>query len=373
MSDPTGAQSSADDQRILSRAVDVAVRLGLVLALVAWCVAIMAPFVIPVVWAVIIAVAVHPVYCRLRAGLGGRPRLAAGLLAGLGLILLIAPTLMLGETLVSGSQALAARLDRERLAIPVPPESVRAWPLVGAAAYELWARAAENLSSVLAPLRPQLVPLGTRLLRTAAGVGLAFLQSLLSIAVAGALLANDAGAGRVTGAIARRVAGERGAEFADLAGATVRSVAVGILGVALIQSALAGLGFVIVGIPGAGLWALLGLLLCVVQIGLLPVTLPIVIYVFATAEPWIAIAFAIWSVLVSLLDNALKPLLLGRGARVPTLVIFLGSIGGFLWAGIVGLFVGAVVLVLGYTLFRAWLGLETGTAEAGAPANREGD
>ena len=235
---------------------------------------------------------------------------------------------------------------------------------MGEAAYDLWSRATQNLMSVLAPIRPQLVKLGTGVLSMAAGLGFALLQSVLAIVVAGVLLANDAGAGQVARAIGLRVAGERGAEFVELAGATVRSVAQGVLGVALIQSALAALGFLAVGIPGAGLWALIGLLLCVVQIGLLPVTLPIVIYVFATANTWVAVVFTVWTVLVSLLDNVLKPILLGRGVRVPTIVIFLGSIGGFLSAGIVGLFVGSVVLVLGYTLFRAWLDPQAAVDEA---------
>ena len=147
----------------------------------------------------------------------------------------------------------------------------------------------------------------------------------------------------------------------------MQSVAQGILGVALIQSLLAGLGFLAVGVPGAGLWALVGLLLCVVQIGLLPLALPIVIYVFWTAEPLVAVLFTVWTVLVSLLDNVLKPLILGRGVQVPTLVIFLGSIGGFLSAGIIGLFVGPVVLVLGYTLFSAWLEQAPPSSEAPEP------
>jgi predicted PurR-regulated permease PerM len=287
------------------------------------------------------------------------------LLTLLGLVVLIVPVVLLGETLVEGTQSLAERLHDETFTIPVPPEGVREWPLVGEEVYEYWAGASENLGSTLETLRPQIVAFGSWLLATAAGAGFAFLQSVLSILIAGVLLANDAGGSRVARSIAGRLAGERGAEFADLAGATVQSVAQGILGVALIQSFLAGLGFLVVGVPGAGLWALIGMLLCVVQIGLLPVALPIVIYVFSTAEPLAAGLFTVWTILVSLLDNVLKPLILGRGVKVPTLVIFLGSIGGFLSAGIIGLFVGPVVLVLGYTLFRAWL-------EEGPEVAREG-
>ena len=156
-------------------------------------------------------------------------------------------------------------------------------------------------------------------------------------------------------AIARRLAGDRGAEYAALGQATVPSVARGILGVALIQSLLAGLGFLAVGLPAAGLLAILCLLLAVVQIGPALVLIPAVIYVFTTAETLTAIVFLVWCVFVGLLDNVLKPILLGRGVKVPILVIFVGAIGGFLASGIIGLFTGSVVLALSYTLFKAWL------------------
>jgi predicted PurR-regulated permease PerM len=271
------------------------------------------------------------------------------------LLILIAPTLLLGETLAGGVRALAAGVSEGRIAIPAPPEGVRDWPLVGNTIYAQWSTAARDLQSVLEPLQPQLVGAATWLLRAAAGAGFAFLLTVLAIVVAGVLLANDSGGGRAAEAIGRRLAGERGREFTQLAGATVRSVAQGILGVALIQATLAGLGFLAVGIPAAGLVALVGMLCCVIQIGLLPVTLPAVIWVFSTEETVVAVLFTIWTVVVSLLDNVLKPILLGRGVQVPMLVIFLGSLGGFLASGIIGLFVGSVVLVLGYTLFRAWL------------------
>jgi predicted PurR-regulated permease PerM len=156
-------------------------------------------------------------------------------------------------------------------------------------------------------------------------------------------------------AIAMRLAGERGIEYAELAGDTIRSVARGILGVALIQSLLAGLGFLAVGLPAAGFLALLCLLLAVVQVGPAPIVVPVIIYVFATADTLTAILFLIWSAIVLISDNILRPILLGRGVRVPMIIIFIGAIGGLLTSGIVGLFVGAVVLALGYTLFLAWL------------------
>ena len=162
--------------------------------------------------------------------------------------------------------------------------------------------------------------------------------------------------------MASRLAGERGVELANLAEATIRSVVQGIVGVALIQSILAGLGFMVVGLPAAGLWALLVLVGAVVQLPVTLVIIPPVLIVFSQASTPVAVAFTIWCVFVSLIDNVLKPLLFGRGAQVPTLVIFVGAIGGMLAMGILGLFVGAVVLALGYQILAAWLAEETATA-----------
>jgi predicted PurR-regulated permease PerM len=169
--------------------------------------------------------------------------------------------------------------------------------------------------------------------------------------------------------IARRLAGERGPQLADLAEATVRGVARGLLGVAVVQSLLAGVGMVLAGVPAAGLWTLLCLFLCVVQIGAGLVLVPAVIYVFVTGSTTTAVLFLVWSVFVMLIDNVLKPMLMGRGLQVPMVVVFLGAIGGMLAWGIVGLFVGSVILVLGYKLFVGWLAPErVGLAPPGAPA-----
>ncbi len=181
------------------------------------------------------------------------------------------------------------------------------------------------------------------------------MQFVLAILIAGALLANSEAAGRATRAVANRLAGERGLEFASVAEQTVRSVASGILGVALIQALLAGLGFLVAGVPAAGLLTLICLVFGVIQLGVVIVLIPVVIYLFSTADMVTAVGFLIWAILVAPVDNILKPILLGRGVDVPMLIIFVGAIGGFLNAGIIGLFTGAVVLALGYKLFLAWL------------------
>lgn len=351
----TAAQHLEKDKAFLNRALEVTIRVGLVALLLAWCFEIVRPFVIPVIWGMIIAVATYPGYRWLEAKLGGRNVVAAVMMTLLGLVLLIGPTVLLGGTLVDSAQTLAADLSDGTLSLPPPPEKVAHWPVIGESLYGFWALASTNLEEALGRLSPYLQKVGTWLLAMAAGAGLGILEFIFAIIIAGVLLAKARGGTVATDAIALRLAGERGPEFADIAQRTVRGVARGILGVALIQSILAGLGFLAVGLPAAGLLALICLLLAVVQIGVFPILIPVVIHVFATSDPVTAVIFAIWCFIVGITDNVLKPFLLGRGSPVPMIVIFVGAIGGFLASGIIGLFVGAVVLSLGYILFLAWL------------------
>lgn len=351
MTQPAGT----DDKAYLNRALETSIRLGLVALLAVWCFRIVEPFIIPLVWGLIIAVASYPGFVRLRGLLGGQRVLAGVAFVLIALVVLVVPAALLGGTIAHGAGSLVEGFDQGTIRIPAPPAGVADWPLVGEPIHGFWAAAAQNLESALLEVAPQVRATISWVLSMAAGLGLGLLQFIFAIVIAGVLLVQDQAGRRATCAIARRLAGERGVQFAGLAEATVRSVTRGILGVALIQSLLAGLGFLVVGVPAAGLWALLCLLLSVVQIGIFPVTIPILIYVFSKVEPMTFILFLVWSIFIGTLDNILKPILLGRGVAVPMAVIFVGAIGGFITSGIIGLFVGSVVLVLGYKLFLAWL------------------
>jgi predicted PurR-regulated permease PerM len=149
----------------------------------------------------------------------------------------------------------------------------------------------------------------------------------------------------------------------ELSQATVKSVVTGILGIAVIQSLLAGLGFMVMGVPAAGLLAFICLILAIVQIDILIILIPLSIYAFSVAGTGAAIAFLVWNIAVGLINNVLKPILLAKGVNAPMAVIFIGAIGGMLHYGIIGLFVGAVIMVLGYTLFIAWLKPDTDSVE----------
>jgi predicted PurR-regulated permease PerM len=226
--------------------------------------------------------------------------------------------------------------------------------MIGAPLKDLWLMASRDLSELLKEFTPQIKSALPGVLSATAGLGATVLQLLLSIVVSGVLLANAQPAYEFTRSLANRLFGEKGPEFQELIGSTIRSVTFGIIGVAVIQSVCAAVGFLVVGLPAVGLWAVLFLIAAVLQFGMV-VLIPAVIYVFATASTTKAVIFLIWCIIVGLMDNVLKPILLGRGAAVPILVVFLGAIGGFVAMGIIGLFVGAIALSVGYKLFLAWL------------------
>ncbi|MGI9590579.1 MAG: AI-2E family transporter [Myxococcota bacterium] len=349
------ADPSAEDNRFLQRTIEVGIRVGLIVLLVAWCILILRPFIQPLVWGLVIAVAVHPIYARVERGLGGRSRSAAALLVLAALLLLIGPTVALTASLVETATNLAGELHGGTFAVPPPPSFVADWPVVGQPLNEFWTLANQNLESALRKVGPQLKTIGIWLVSTGATTGIGIVMFIVSILIAGVLLANGAAVGAAADGISRRLAGEQGSALLGLARDTVQNVTRGILGVALIQSLLAGVGMLAVGVPAAGLWTLLVLVLAVIQLPPLLVMIPVILYVFSTSSTVVAVIFAIYSAAVMLSDNVLKPMLMGRGASVPVLVIFMGAIGGFMLEGIIGLFTGAVVLALSYTLFHAWL------------------
>ncbi len=350
-----------------AKVTEIVIRLAVLALLLIWCFRIIQPFLIPVVWGMIIAVAIHPLYRRLATLMGGRHKLAATLITLLFLVLLMGPALMLTQLLVENVATLAQHVHAEHITIPMPPESVKEWPVIGEPVTKLWSLAATNLTEALSLVQPQLKAFGVWLVGIAASAGIGLIMFVFSVIIAGAMLAHSAGSHRVVHGIARRLLGDgKGDEMADLAEKTIRSVTRGVLGVAVIQALLAGIGFAVAGVPGAGIWALLCLISATVQLGVGPIVIPVVIYVFMTGDPLTAGLFLVWNAIVLLLDNVLKPLLLGRGVDVPMLVIFLGSIGGMLLMGIVGLFIGAVVLALGYKMMQGWMQVETKAPGSGA-------
>jgi predicted PurR-regulated permease PerM len=279
-----------------------------------------------VAWGVIIAIVGYPAYCRLQKLLGGRGSYASILFTVLLLAVLIVPVVLLAETLIESFQSLAVRVQNGTVTIPPPPSRIATVPIIGKPLSDLWSLASTNFSAALQTLAPQLKRAAAGLLSASAGVGLGVLQFFVSILIAGFLLANSSQGAGVSRKLAIHLFSNRAAEFEALAVATVRSVTTGILGVALIQSLFAGAGFVVVRLPGAGLWTLLFLIAAVLQVGGL-MLIPALIYVFATASTTKAVLFLIWCIIVGH-GRVLSRCCLDVGP-VPLIVVFLGAIGGF--------------------------------------------
>jgi predicted PurR-regulated permease PerM len=361
---------SPQTSRSVTGMVEILIRLAAILALVVWCFAIIRPFIGPVAWGIIVAVALAAPFARLETALGGRSGVAATLLVVATVVLIFVPALQLSETLVTGARKAADLIDSGELAVPPPPEKVADWPLVGGPVHRFWKLASWNLESAIKQIEPQLKLLSGWLLSAARSAGLGALLFFLSLIVSGVILANRESATAFGQLFARRIAGSRGDEILELARCTTVSVATGIVGVAMIQAVLAGIGCMAAGVPGAGLVAMIVLVAAVVQVPVSLVLLPIVLYVYSQASTMVFVLFLVWSLVVGSLDNFLKPLMFGRGAKVPTLVIFLGAIGGMMSSGIIGLFTGSVVLAVGFELFRSWL-YETTEPVAAIEGGRE--
>jgi predicted PurR-regulated permease PerM len=343
-----------DNRGYLNRAVEVSTRIGLVILLAAACFLILRPFLPLITWGIIIAISVYPGYRRLQLGLRGRRVLSSVLITLLLLAFLVCPLILLAGTLVGGIQTFTAHLKNGTPVIPPPPASIETWPVIGVPLKSAWSLASTNITAALRNFAPQIKSAVSELLSASAAIGFTVLQFALSIVVAGVLLANVVSASRAAHSFANRIFGDRGPEFERLVSSTIRSVTTGILGVALLQSLLAALGFLVAGLPGAGMWAIMFLIAAVLQVGAL-ILIPSVIYMFAISSVTKAVLFTVWCLFVALVDNVLKPVLLGRGAPVPIVVVFLGAIGGFVAMGLIGLFVGAIILSVGYKLFIAWL------------------
>jgi predicted PurR-regulated permease PerM len=343
------------DKSFVSNVVESALRVGLLFILAVWSYEIVKPFAVPVIWGAIIAVAAMPLTLKLESHLGGRRTLAAALvtLSFMGVLLLLF-TLVANST-IGPARSLASSLAEGHLHVPAPPDDVASWPLIGEKLHEMWALASTNLKDALVQIQPQLQTAGGHLLSAVGGGVTSFLLFLVSLVVAGVFMARADTAGGAVQSLATRVVGEQGREWALLCAATVRSVLKGVIGVAVIQTLLIAIGLFAMGIPGAGLWSVLILLVGIAQLPTLLVLAPIIVYVFSVAETTPAVIFTVWSILAGFSDTLLKPMLMGRGVDIPMPIILLGAIGGMISFGIIGLFAGAVVLAIWYRLFQAWM------------------
>jgi predicted PurR-regulated permease PerM len=344
--------------------IQLVIRLGLLAFLLFWAFLIIRPFVPILTWSIVLAVALYPIFIILSRLLGGRPKLAATLITIINLGIVIGPATWLGLNAVDGLKEFAGNLSAGNLAVPSPPEAVKNWPLIGPQLYERWDQATNNVRAVLRDVAPYLKPVAAALLALAGNVGVGTLKFLLSVALAGVLFpyASQLVAGGRS--FLSRIVPEQSEHFLELAGATIRAVSQGVIGVAIIQALLAGIGFKLAGIPSAGLLAFAVLLLTIVQIGGAIVMFPVIIWIWLDKEFTTALLLTLFLGIVGVLDNVLKPLVMGRGLSTPTLVIFVGVIGGTLAHGLVGLFIGPIILSLAWELTVAWIRADRTSAAA---------
>ncbi len=342
---------------------DVMIRMFLIVLIVGWCLAIMTPFFHIILWGIIIGIALMPVHKSLSKKLGGKPKLASTLIVLIALAIILVPSWLFIDSVVHGILTLKADYKAGTLTIPPPSENVKTWPVIGGQLYDAWSSGSEGLKGFLLQYKEQLSGFFKVIAKGLMGNLSAILQMAGAVIIAGVLLVVE-GVGEGMRRFFRKAAGVRGDEFADITKMTVGNVVKGVLGVALIQSFAVGLGFLLAGIPLAGLWTLLVFILAVLQIPPPLVIIPVVVYMFSIKETTPAVLWTIYLLAAGFSDNVLKPILLGKGAPVPMLVIFMGVVGGFIFSGFIGLFTGAIIMSIGYKLFLGWLG----SGNTGEPA-----
>jgi len=346
-------KSSSRDQ-VMETGVELTIRLGVLGLLLFFSFLLVRPFISIAIWSVVLTVALYPVYSSIVDLLGGRRRLAAALLTLLSLLIVIGPATWLVFGLIESVRILSERFDPSALSLPPPLETVRSWPLIGTQIYQFWDLASNNLQAALAKIAPHLKPIGSSLLEIASDAGTGAIKFFIAIVIAG--FAYSPAPSLVDGILkfSRRLAKERGEEFVQLAGATIRAVSRGVIGISALQAFLAGLGLMVAGVPGASLITSAVLIFGIIQIGPSIVLVPVIIWSWTVMDTITALLFTAYMIPVNLLDNVLRPLVMGRGLQTPVLVILVGVIGGTISYGITGLFLGPIILAVIWELLVAW-------------------
>jgi len=302
------------EQRLATPLLDVLIRAGLILTMVMLCYQVLSPFLTLMVWALILAVTLYPLHQALASKLGGKQGLTATLLVVVGIVIIVAPTAMLLSALGDSVQQLVHDVQNNTLKIPAPRPGVATWPVVGKKLYNVWSQAHADLPALVQSMQPKIGELAKTALGVVASIGGGVLQFLAAFILAGIIMAFGQAGSRSSGAIFERIIGHtRGSALASLSTATIRAVAQGVIGVAFLQAIIVGLALLVAGIPWAGVLAVIVLVLGIAQVPALLVTLPAIIYIWSRGADSTAAAI-VYTVVLVLADNVLKPLMLGRGS-----------------------------------------------------------
>ncbi|MEN8117727.1 MAG: AI-2E family transporter [Bacteroidota bacterium] len=342
--------------KIVSKNIEAYVKAALIFLIIYASFLIFKPFLIPIVWGVIIAVALYPLHLKLTKLLGGKNSLSSTIITLVFLAILIIPSVYFVESLFESVKHLAAQLKAGTLEVEAPPEKVAGWPLIGKPIYDAWQLFADNVTAGVAEFKPEIQAGAQKILNGFKGFMGSLLVFILAIIIAGIFLSKSKGGYPGIYKIFNRLAGEKkGTEMVNNSQKTISSVVTGVLGTAVIQTAIIAIAFFVFKVPLAPVLTLIVLFFAIAQIPVILVVLPVIIYMFSAVGGASAIIFAIWGILGGLSDNFLKPMLLGRGLDIPMLAILIGAIGGMVLMGIIGLFIGAVVMALAYQILQIWL------------------
>ena len=341
---------------------DMTLRMIFLLIIIVWCLLILTPFASVILWGLILALALLPLHRYVSKKIGNRPKTASFIIIFCFVVAVIVPLFIMITSLVDEVTELKSKYITDPVTIPMPDEKIKELPLVGKKLYDNWLAVATDKDAFVISHQEQLVEVGKVFMRGILSAVSGVIQLILSLCIAGVLLVReDVGPGIRN--FFKKIAGNRGDEFADLTIKIVGSVVKGVLGEGFVLALLHGVVFVVAGVPYPGILTLLVFVFAVVQIPAIIVSFGAVAYFFATKETMPAVLWSVLMILVSLSDNILTPLMLGKGAPVPMVVIFIGVIGGFVLSGFIGLFTGAIVMSLGYKLFLEWIKPDSGLQE----------
>lgn len=334
--------------------VVLAIRLVCLGLIAYWAFILIRPFLTILIWSTIIAAALYPIFEWLSVKFFGHRALAATVITLCSLVVMLGPATWLGLSLADSVRTLSASLSDGTITIPPPPEWVKGWPVIGNNAYDTWQLASTNLRQMLLQAAPQLKPLGAGVLTAAGSVGINLLKFLVATIMSGFLFIPGPRLVHSVKNMFQHLAAKRGEMFVDVAGATIRNISRGVIGIAIVQALLAGIGLLLGGVPGAGLISFLVLLLGIIQIGPGIILIPVIVWSWFEMDSGMAALFSVYMILVGLLDNILRPLVLAKGLSTPMPVILVGVFGGTLAHGMIGLFVGPIVLSIAWQLLALW-------------------
>lgn len=348
----------AIEKRVVARFMDMFIKFSLILGLASFCFTIFAPFMNLMLWALILAVVLYPLHQRLAKRLSNKQGKAATLIVLLGLLLLVVPTIMMVSSMGDTVSNTIERVNSNTFTIPAPSDAIAEIPLIGDKLHAVWLKASTDLPSLIKSLQPQLGDATKKVIHALASMSGSLLMSIFSFIVAGIIMAYGGPGAKSADRIAIRIVGhERGLKLTTLCTATIRAVALGVIGVAFIQALLTGIIMTFAGIPAVGILFIVALILGIAQIPVVLVTAPAIAFMWMYGDHGTVmnIVYTILLIVGGMADNVLKPILLGRGVDAPMPVVLIGALGGMAASGILGMFIGATLLSIGYRIFMAWV------------------